>query len=660
MKRWTFPRVPLFSLLSLALLAATIVFWVRSRHQTDCFILFSPAGHYTGLAADREGVAAYLSDIPAGEEYALTTKAGILPLDQYGSVFHDPVFDKSNVRLHLLGFWTATGVCTTNPWKYSAAIVPYWALILIFALLPLRVFPKIYTRWQRKRRGQCLHCGYDLRHSPGRCPECGKPAPGSKLPEDAASPASGKSIRIAPALFLGILLAAGFSLHRRNQSVAANALDSASLDRPIAELNVDGHRFGEAVHDLRLASGVNIAIGKTLAAQIDRSAPLEFHVRDVNTTEALRILVQQATHGRNSDCEFAATRDGQLVLRDSAEISPTMQVYDIADLLDRYEGSMDVSPEVDGAIQMQFAPPRTGREMAAESITDTLASEVPPVQAVSSRYPDNVWRIADRVLVFTSQEGHATARNTLNAFRCGGSPEGAPVDPEPAPSHADIDQRIKTLDLSSATFESAIDTLRKSTDSNIVVFWDDLAAAGIDQGKPVHVQLADVTLRQALDVLSALMGPAVVGYDRQENIIRIGSKEGLLKNGGTSTRLYDVRDLIDQIIAYQRSHAPPPSSAPPQTEPTQAGVTNQLFAGRATAGDDEVAVETLVKTIEDQSVADTWKDNGGSEGSIREFAGRLIITQTPENHQKVVQLLRALRAGGSKEGAEMFKGAAGK
>jgi hypothetical protein len=60
------------------------------------------------------------------------------------------------------------------------AWVPYWLLVAATGLLPALRFPGAFTRFRRekrRRRGQCLGCGFDLRASPDRCPECGRPVP---------------------------------------------------------------------------------------------------------------------------------------------------------------------------------------------------------------------------------------------------------------------------------------------------------------------------------------------------------------------------------------------------------------------------------------------------------------------------------------------------
>jgi hypothetical protein len=53
-------------------------------------------------------------------------------------------------------------------------VVPHWVLVLLFS-----IWPAVWSAgWWRKRRrlieGRCENCGYDLRASPGRCPECGR------------------------------------------------------------------------------------------------------------------------------------------------------------------------------------------------------------------------------------------------------------------------------------------------------------------------------------------------------------------------------------------------------------------------------------------------------------------------------------------------------
>jgi len=56
----------------------------------------------------------------------------------------------------------------------DGAGVPYWFLSLITVILPIRWFI-VFRRMRRQLRpGLCRFCGYDLRASPQRCPECGK------------------------------------------------------------------------------------------------------------------------------------------------------------------------------------------------------------------------------------------------------------------------------------------------------------------------------------------------------------------------------------------------------------------------------------------------------------------------------------------------------
>lgn len=62
-------------------------------------------------------------------------------------------------------------VASFYEWK-----IAYWKLVLAFLLLPGRwIQLRLRDRRRRLRAGLCQTCGYDLRASTERCPECGTP-----------------------------------------------------------------------------------------------------------------------------------------------------------------------------------------------------------------------------------------------------------------------------------------------------------------------------------------------------------------------------------------------------------------------------------------------------------------------------------------------------
>jgi hypothetical protein len=54
-----------------------------------------------------------------------------------------------------------------------AILLPHWFLALLFAIVPAFHLRAILRSRKRRREGLCPRCGYDLRATPERCPECG-------------------------------------------------------------------------------------------------------------------------------------------------------------------------------------------------------------------------------------------------------------------------------------------------------------------------------------------------------------------------------------------------------------------------------------------------------------------------------------------------------
>jgi hypothetical protein len=176
--------------LSLLLLVPTVVLWVRSYWiWEDVYVRHPPV--YT-----RRWAWSYLGEIRStgGQVFVATvTPSRPLPDEEFRRMTADGGPDVTYERVeqpanrpdlmiwHLSPAWRAIGIDYESYRNDSRLVaytirrlaVPYWLLAVVLGLLPSA---RLFAVWRRRRRvghGLCPTCGYDLRATPTRCPECG-------------------------------------------------------------------------------------------------------------------------------------------------------------------------------------------------------------------------------------------------------------------------------------------------------------------------------------------------------------------------------------------------------------------------------------------------------------------------------------------------------
>jgi hypothetical protein len=186
----------LCSALSLSLCATACALWVRSYWAEDEIrwvrITRGPAAAAAEDAMDYYTVASGAGgfafagwrgvDSPQWR-YELVREEGLTRLS-YGSPTYagmrtQPPGDGLPARL---GFdWSyATGPNSRSSRQSWSLVSPWWVPCAASAVLPafrLVQHARARRRDRRIRGNLCADCGYDLRSSPGRCPECGAAVP---------------------------------------------------------------------------------------------------------------------------------------------------------------------------------------------------------------------------------------------------------------------------------------------------------------------------------------------------------------------------------------------------------------------------------------------------------------------------------------------------
>ena len=179
----------LVTALSVLACAGVAWLWVRSYSTSDLFHAARPRYHgdVTFWVADElrvlNGRATYTRTFNSsrGAKYRASVEER-WRTEQKSGRFHRSVRPKPPPAIgrggvSFAGFHFARSEYRRNDGTVCqarhTATIPLWCPLVVAAGLPaFGIVGRYRARW-RRQHGRCLACNYDLRATPGRCPECG-------------------------------------------------------------------------------------------------------------------------------------------------------------------------------------------------------------------------------------------------------------------------------------------------------------------------------------------------------------------------------------------------------------------------------------------------------------------------------------------------------
>ena len=163
------------SVLSLALLVGVLALWARSDRVRDSRLLRWHGSAYA-LFSDRGRVG--IDNTPTLESFQAAQRKrveALLDEERRLMSYLASKDDEGPRTMYIANQQYAARVTRTQTAPLLVAhSIPYWSILPALLIFPAAWLLRYRRRLVRMSRGLCAECAYDLRGSPGRCPECGQ------------------------------------------------------------------------------------------------------------------------------------------------------------------------------------------------------------------------------------------------------------------------------------------------------------------------------------------------------------------------------------------------------------------------------------------------------------------------------------------------------